>query len=126
MTPNKISPDRRSAMMDAPINALIAFRLGFGREDQYNTLVAATLLADMISAGVPRHRALRSEIKPAFDALNSIFGRAQTSGGQWAGDPIEVDAIDDAIRIYGGLLAATPGPTISRAIKKVTAAVTSN
>jgi hypothetical protein len=124
--PNKLAARELSAIMAPLTNALIAFRLGRGSDDHYNDLAAAFVIAQEIAALVPRHRPLQAELQPCVQALHRIWERRRQRtipDAPYTGLPEEIDEVENGVQIYRGLLLATPGKTVLRAISRAMDAI---
>lgn len=115
MTPNRLSARQVSAIHGPALTALIAFRLGRADSEHYHAVASALLIAQSIAESVPRHRANLPYILDALAALHGVFDRA-TSGESWTASSAEMDSMELGVEIARGLLLATPGPKVRRAI----------
>lgn len=122
--PNKLTAREQSTIFGPATAALIALRMGRADVEHYHNLAGAMLICNHAIELVARHRHLADEIKPAFDALNSIFERAKqrtVEDAPWSGTAEEIDAIESGVEIYKAVVRTTPGPVLRRAILRAQA-----
>lgn len=122
MIPNKLGRAAQSELMAPTTTALIALRLGRADSEHYHALACAMTIGYRAAEAVQRHRPLLPELQPALDALNAIFNRAKqrtVPDAPWSGTADEVDQIENGVKLYEGIMRATPPKVIRRVIMRV-------